>query len=88
MFWGYATSVAPFECGNRNRQRWWNATSSVARFLHRTRCAVDEALAAAVGDLAAAKSAKPLTTSALAPEYRRERLRVFTKRAVLAAALN
>ena len=49
--------------------------------------AVDEALAAAVGDLAA-KIAKPLTTSALTPEYRREMIRVFTKRAVLAAADN
>jgi len=45
---------------------------------------VDEALAEAVGDLAA-KVAKPLTTSALTPEYRREMIRVFTKRAVLAA---
>ena len=49
--------------------------------------AVDEALAEAVGDLAA-KTAKPLTTSALTPEYRREMIRVFTKRAVLAAAAN
>lgn len=49
--------------------------------------AIDEELAAAVGDLAAA-SAKPLTTSALTPEYRREMIRVFTKRAVLAAAAN
>jgi 4-hydroxybenzoyl-CoA reductase subunit beta len=48
---------------------------------------VDEALAEAVGDLAA-KTAKPLTTSALTPEYRREMIRVFTKRAVLAAASN
>jgi 4-hydroxybenzoyl-CoA reductase subunit beta len=48
---------------------------------------VDEELAAAVGDLAA-KTAKPLTTSALTPEYRREMIRVFTKRAVLAAANN
>jgi 4-hydroxybenzoyl-CoA reductase subunit beta len=46
--------------------------------------AVDEALAQLVGDLAA-KTAKPLTTSALTPEYRREMIRVFTKRAVLAA---
>jgi 4-hydroxybenzoyl-CoA reductase subunit beta len=46
---------------------------------------VDEALAEAVGDLAAS-TAKPLTTSALTPEYRREMIRVFTKRAVLAAA--
>jgi 4-hydroxybenzoyl-CoA reductase subunit beta len=49
--------------------------------------AVDEALAEAVGDLAA-KTAKPLTTSALTPEYRREMIRVFTKRAVMAAAKN
>ena len=49
--------------------------------------AMDEELAAAVGDLAA-KMARPLTTSALTPEYRREMIRVFTKRAVLAAAEN
>jgi len=48
---------------------------------------MDEALAEAAGDLAA-KIAKPLTTSALTPEYRREMIRVFTKRAVLAAASN
>jgi len=47
--------------------------------------AVDEALAEAAGNLAA-KICKPLTTSALTPEYRREMIRVFTKRAVLAAA--
>ena len=47
--------------------------------------AVDEALAEAAGDLAA-KISKPLTTSGLTPEYRREMIRVFTKRAVLAAA--
>ena len=46
---------------------------------------VDDALAEAAGDLAA-KACKPLTTSALTPEYRREMIRVFTKRAVLAAA--
>jgi 4-hydroxybenzoyl-CoA reductase subunit beta len=46
---------------------------------------LDEGLAELVGNLAA-KSAKPLTTSALTPEYRREMIRVFTKRAVLAAA--
>jgi len=45
---------------------------------------LDEALAEAVGDLAA-RTAKPLTTSALTPEYRREMIRVFTKRALLAA---
>ena len=49
--------------------------------------AVDDALAEAVGDLAA-RTAKPLTTSALTPEYRREMIRVFAKRAVLAAAGN
>ncbi len=48
---------------------------------------IDETLAETVGDLAA-RSAKPLTTSALTPEYRREMIRVFTKRAVLAAAAN
>ena len=48
---------------------------------------VNEALAETVGDLAA-RTAKPLTTSALTPEYRREMIRVFTKRAVLAAAQN
>ena len=46
---------------------------------------IDESLAEAAGDLAA-KISKPLTTSALTPEYRREMIRVFTKRAVLAAA--
>ncbi len=45
---------------------------------------LDEAIAEAVGDLAA-KTAKPLTTSALTPEYRREMIRVFTRRAVMAA---
>jgi 4-hydroxybenzoyl-CoA reductase subunit beta len=45
--------------------------------------ALNETLAEAVGDLAA-KTAKPLTTSALTPEYRREMIRVFTKRALLA----
>jgi len=45
---------------------------------------LDDELAEAVGVLAA-KTAKPLTTSALTPEYRREMIRVFTKRAVLAA---
>jgi 4-hydroxybenzoyl-CoA reductase subunit beta len=48
---------------------------------------IDEALAEAAGDIAAS-TAKPLTTSALTPEYRREMIRVFTKRAVLAAAAN
>jgi CO/xanthine dehydrogenase FAD-binding subunit len=48
---------------------------------------IDESLAEAAGDLAA-KASRPLTTSALTPEYRREMIRVFTKRAVLAAAAN
>jgi 4-hydroxybenzoyl-CoA reductase subunit beta len=46
---------------------------------------IDESLAETLGDLAA-KAAKPLTTSALTPEYRREMIRVFTKRAVFALA--
>lgn len=46
---------------------------------------INDALAEQVGDLAA-RTAKPLTTSALTPEYRREMIRVFTKRAILAAA--
>ena len=48
---------------------------------------LDEALANVIGDLAA-RTAKPLTTSGLTPEYRREMIRVFTRRAVLAAAEN
>ena len=47
--------------------------------------ALTDDLAEAVGDLAA-KTAKPLTTSALTPEYRREMIRVFTKRAVIDVA--
>jgi len=47
--------------------------------------AIDETLAEAAGELAA-KISKPLTTSALTPEYRRLMIRVFTKRAVLAAS--
>jgi carbon-monoxide dehydrogenase medium subunit len=46
-----------------------------------------EDAAIAVGELAA-RTAKPLTTSALTPEYRREMIRVFTKRAVLSAMLD
>jgi 4-hydroxybenzoyl-CoA reductase subunit beta len=41
-------------------------------------------VAAEIGELAA-RTAKPLTTSALTPEYRREMVRVFTRRALLAA---
>ena len=44
---------------------------------------LNEATAEAIGELAA-RTAKPLTTSALTPEYRREMIRVFTKRTVLA----
>jgi 4-hydroxybenzoyl-CoA reductase subunit beta len=47
--------------------------------------AMTEDIAIAVGELAA-RTAKPLTTSALTPEYRREMIRVFTKRAILEAA--
>jgi 4-hydroxybenzoyl-CoA reductase subunit beta len=47
--------------------------------------ALDENLAESAANLAA-RTAKPLTTSALTPEYRREMIRVFTKRALLAAA--
>lgn len=46
---------------------------------------VSEHYAQVVAELAA-QTAKPLTTSMLTPEYRREMVRVFTKRAVLAAA--
>jgi len=45
---------------------------------------VNDHSAAVVGELAA-KVAKPLTTSLLTPEYRREMIRVFAKRAVLGA---
>jgi 4-hydroxybenzoyl-CoA reductase subunit beta len=43
--------------------------------------------AEAVAEMAA-RTAKPLTTSALTPEYRREMVRVFAKRALLEAAAN
>jgi len=46
---------------------------------------VSEELAEQIGEQAA-RTAKPLTTSALTPEYRREMVRVFAKRALLAAA--
>ncbi|HUK46165.1 MAG TPA: FAD binding domain-containing protein [Terriglobales bacterium] len=45
---------------------------------------IDEDAAEYAGTLAA-RTARPLTTSALTPEYRREMVRVFTKRALLAA---
>ena len=47
--------------------------------------ACNEHVATVVGELAA-RVAKPLTTSALTPEYRREMIRVYAKRAVLGAA--
>ena len=47
--------------------------------------AADDHVATIIAELAA-RTAKPLTTSALTPEYRREMIRVFAKRAVLAAA--
>ena len=47
----------------------------------------DEELADRIGEMAA-RTAKPLTTSALTPEYRREMVRVFAKRAVMSAAAN
>ena len=46
---------------------------------------LNEETAGAIADLAA-RTAKPLTTSALTPEYRREMIRVFTKRALLELA--
>jgi 4-hydroxybenzoyl-CoA reductase subunit beta len=48
---------------------------------------LNESLAEEVAALAA-RTAKPLTTSALTPEYRREMIRVFVKRALFAAASN
>jgi 4-hydroxybenzoyl-CoA reductase subunit beta len=45
---------------------------------------MDESAAEHAAELAA-RTAKPLTTSALTPEYRREMIRVFTRRAILAA---
>ena len=47
---------------------------------------VNEHAAIVVGELAA-RTAKPLTTSLLTPEYRREMVRVYTKRAVMAAGI-
>jgi 4-hydroxybenzoyl-CoA reductase subunit beta len=46
---------------------------------------MNESLAESASDLAA-RVAKPLTTSALTPEYRREMIRAFAKRAILEAA--
>ncbi len=46
-----------------------------------------EEAAERIGELAA-RTAKPLTTSVLTPEYRREMVRVYAKRAVMQAAAN
>ena len=48
---------------------------------------LDDKLVETLGEIAA-RTAKPLTTSALTPEYRREMVRVFAKRALLEAASN
>ena len=48
---------------------------------------VGSELAEAIGEMAA-RTAKPLTTSALTPEYRREMVKVFAKRALLDAVAN
>jgi 4-hydroxybenzoyl-CoA reductase subunit beta len=48
---------------------------------------VGEELTEKIGELAA-RTAKPLTTSALTPEYRREMVKVLAKRAFLQAAAN
>ncbi len=48
---------------------------------------VDDELASEIGELAA-RTAKPLTTGVLTPEYRREMIRVFAKRALLEAGVS
>jgi 4-hydroxybenzoyl-CoA reductase subunit beta len=48
---------------------------------------VNAEFAEQIGELAS-RTAKPLTTSALTPEYRREMVKVFAKRALLDAAAN
>ena len=48
---------------------------------------IGEELAEKIGELAG-RTAKPLTTSALTPEYRREMIKVFAKRALLEAVAN
>jgi 4-hydroxybenzoyl-CoA reductase subunit beta len=52
------------------------------RLVNNGACGEDEAEYAAT---LAARTAKPLTTSGLTPEYRREMVRVFTRRALLSA---
>jgi len=53
--------------------------------VHLIGMAPDEEMAEKIGEIAA-RTAKPLTTSALTPEYRREMVKVFAKRAVIACA--
>jgi len=53
--------------------------------VHLIGMAPDEKMAEKIGEIAA-RTAKPLTTSALTPEYRREMVKVFAKRAVMACA--
>ncbi len=48
---------------------------------------LDAELASEIAELAA-RTAKPLTTSVLTPEYRREMIRVFTNRALLEAGIS
>ena len=54
---------------------------------HLIQAKVGEDLADRIGELAA-RIAKPLTTSALTPEYRREMVKVLAKRALMEAATN
>jgi 4-hydroxybenzoyl-CoA reductase subunit beta len=50
----------------------------------KTPAGVTDTLVAEIGELAA-RTAKPLTTSALTPEYRREIVRVYARRAIMKA---
>src|SRR5580698_5474090 len=53
--------------------------------VHLIGIAPTEEIAERIGELAA-RTAKPLTTSVLTPEYRREMVKVYARRAVMAAA--
>jgi 4-hydroxybenzoyl-CoA reductase subunit beta len=55
--------------------------------VHLIGIAPTEEIAERIGEMAA-RTAKPLTTSVLTPEYRREMVRVYAKRAVMQAAAN
>jgi CO/xanthine dehydrogenase FAD-binding subunit len=48
---------------------------------------ISDELAEQIGEFAG-RTAKPLTTSALTPEYRREMVKVFAKRALVEASAN